>query len=325
KRLIAIYTPPEEVDKMGQDRALKEKEQSKKRREIEEEKQQALTTHQLISCTQFILEVDSILKVIRENGPKVHEFLESFLTTRDPSLSSQASKMLVNHGPTIFDAARRRQPEVANDWALLTVRQLIEQQSKFSPLTSGLVKIGVGRAQNSKYKNRELILATFFCMLTKSRSEHSTSMQTTMCMYLLACGASRSLFDILSHAGITLSYTQAILKDNINFAFKVEEQRHDSKDHFDNGTTATLVTLFGVDKNTPPLPLKPPRTNHIPILDFTAADLMPSPDKAARVQDGQLWHIKDMLYDAFPDLRKKFSHSIPPPPVVQQIPVHKTE
>ena len=31
-------------------------------------------------------------------------------------------------------------------------------------------------------------------------------------MYLLACGTSCSLFDVLNHAGITLLYTQAIGK-----------------------------------------------------------------------------------------------------------------
>jgi hypothetical protein len=96
--------------------------------------------------------------------------------------------------------------------------------------------------------------------------------QTSMGMYFLACGASRSLFDVLNHVGITLSYTQAISKlkrlseerltgmrkiakskafmliwDNLNIVFKVSEQRHDSKDHFDNGTTVTLVLLYGVE------------------------------------------------------------------------------
>ncbi|KAF9470478.1 hypothetical protein BDN70DRAFT_939674 [Pholiota conissans] len=166
-------------------------------------------------------------------------------------------------------------------------------------------------------------------MLTKSRNEHSTSMQTTMCMYLLACGTSRSLFDVLNHAGITLSYTQAILKlkqlgeERLAETRVIARFRHDSKDHFDNGTTATLVPIFKVDENTP-LALKPPRTNHIPILNFTAADLLPNPEEAARVQNGQLRHIKDILFDAFPNLRKRFAHSILPPPVDQQAPVHKT-
>ncbi|KAF9475260.1 hypothetical protein BDN70DRAFT_915054 [Pholiota conissans] len=362
KCLSAIYTPPEEVERMRKEHALKEKEHSKKQREIEEEKQQALHT------AGILFYVDSILKVICANGLKVHEFrvLEKFLTTRDPSLSSQASKMLINHGPAIFDAARCRQPEVANDWVLSTVRQLIEKQSevlaahlrprqgssvteilhKFSlreflleaeriapTVYQTLRQIGVGQnSENSKHKDRKLILATVLCMLTKSRNEHSTPMQTTMCMYLLACSTSRSLFDVLDHAE-HLAETRVIARfvdflliwDNINFAFNVVEQRHDSKDHFDNGTTATLVLLFKVVENAPPLALKPPRTNHIPILNFTAADLLPNPEEAARVQDGQLWHIKDILFDAFPNLRKRFAHSILPPPVGQQVPVHKTE
>ena len=33
-----------------------------------------------------------------------------------------------------------------------------------------------------------------------------------MGMYFLACGTSRSLFNVLNHAGIALSYTQAISK-----------------------------------------------------------------------------------------------------------------
>ena len=129
-------------------------------------------------------------------------------------------------------------------------------------------------------------------MLAKSRNEHATEFQMSMGMYFLACGTSRSMFNItfnvLNHAGITLSYPQAISKlkqlseeqltqtrniakteafmliwDNLNIAFKVSEQRHDSKDHFDNGTTATLVPLYGVKRGE--LPFKPKHTNRRPI------------------------------------------------------------
>ncbi|KAJ7850785.1 hypothetical protein B0H14DRAFT_2355557, partial [Mycena olivaceomarginata] len=36
--------------------------------------------------------------------------------------------------------------------------------------------------------------------------------QTTMAFYLLACGATRSQFEVLNHAGICLSYRSAIRK-----------------------------------------------------------------------------------------------------------------
>jgi hypothetical protein len=102
------------------------------------------------------------------------------------------------------------------------------------------------------------------------------------CACFLACGTSRSLFDVLNHAGILLSCTQAIAKlktlgleplektrkiahtrafmviwDNLNISFKVSEQSHDSEDHFDNGTTATLVPLYRVEFGGLPITLKP--------------------------------------------------------------------
>ena len=49
-------------------------------------------------------------------------------------------------------------------------------------------------------------------MLAKSQNEHATEYQTMMCMYSLASGTSCSLFNVLNHAGITLSYTQAVSK-----------------------------------------------------------------------------------------------------------------
>jgi hypothetical protein len=35
-----------------------------------------------------------------------------------------------------------------------------------------------------------------------------------------------------------------VIWDNLNIAFRVGEQRKASKDHFDNGTTATLIPLY---------------------------------------------------------------------------------
>jgi|SRR5882762_8557390 len=99
-------------------------------------------------------------------------------------------------------------------------------------------------------------------MLVQTCNEHLSEFQTTMCIYLLACGASRTQFDVLNHAGFMLSYTAAICKikdlgqeklleivglvsqwafliiwDNLNIAFRVGEQRKASKDHSDNGDT----------------------------------------------------------------------------------------
>ena len=164
-------------------------------------------------------------------------------------------------------------------------------------------------------------------MLARSRNGHSTEFQTTTCIYLLACGASRSQFDVLNHAGFTLSYTSAIEKikqlgaerlhkiigiahsqafliiwDNLNIAFRVGEQRKASKDHFDNGTTATLIPLYGVEYGALRLDMKAKRDSRLPVLEFGPEDFLPSPEQVLQVESAELWHIEDILYDSFPNL-----------------------
>jgi hypothetical protein len=187
-------------------------------------------------------------------------------------------------------------------------------------------------------------------MLVQTRNVHSSEFQTTMCIYLLACGTSRTQFDVLNHAGFTLSYTAAIRKikalreerlqeiirlvgkqafmilwDNLNIAFQVGEQWKASKDHFDNGTTATLIPLFDVEFGGLPLELKPPRDSRKPIIDFNATDMLPNLQQVQEIEEAQLWHIKDILFDAFPALQKQFKDQIQPACDILPIPVHKTE
>jgi hypothetical protein len=194
------------------------------------------------------------------------------------------------------------------------------------------------------------VIATVICLLGQTHNQRSTVFQTTVCIYLLACGASRSQFDVLNHAGFSLSYSSAIKKikalgqerlqeivgiahtqafmiiwDNLNIAFRVGEQRHDSKDHFDNGTTATLVPLWNIKHGDLSLSLKPCRDSRLPILHFEPTDLVPTIQEIKDLEAAHLWHIEDILYNAFPELRKRFGSTIPPPPSSLSIPVHKTE
>ena len=73
------------------------------------------------------------------------------------------------------------------------------------------------------------------------------------------------------------------------------------------------------------IPLKPRRTHHIPILNYNVEDLVPSREEAEHVQAAQLWHIKDILYDANPALHVRLGTAITPVPSVLQIPIHKSK
>lgn len=187
-------------------------------------------------------------------------------------------------------------------------------------------------------------------MLAQSWNGHSNEFQTSTCIYLLACGASQSQFDVLNHAGFTLSYMLAISKlkqlgvkklqkivriahskafmiiwDNLNIAFRVGEQRQASKDHFNNGTTATLIPLYGVKFGELSLDLEPKHNNQHPVLEFDSKDMLLTLEDACCLEEAQLWHIEDLLYESFPELCQQFKNNIPGPPVVNLILVHKTK
>jgi hypothetical protein len=105
-------------------------------------------------------------------------------------------------------------------------------------------------------------------MLSIMHSENTSNLQLVLGIFLLALGAQKHMIEVLTHAGFSLSYsvitkiketlhdgtTQSvcivhekmcmIVSDNIKIAFQVTQQCVESTDHFDNGTTATLIPLF---------------------------------------------------------------------------------
>jgi len=55
----------------------------------------------------------------------LHNFQLAMLTTRDANRSSQITQMLQHHGKSLFDGMAKRAPEIAHDWMLSSVRQLV--------------------------------------------------------------------------------------------------------------------------------------------------------------------------------------------------------
>jgi len=188
-------------------------------------------------------------------------------------------------------------------------------------------------------------------MIAQTRNEKASEFQLVTCIYLLACGASRSLFDVLNHAGFSLSYSSAMGKvkelgqeklrkmqelvrtrnvmviwDNINIAFRVNEQRQASKDHFDNGTTGTMVTTYDVPFGSIPLSVLPPRKKRRIIHNFKPeSDLLPSVKEITELERCFEWHIENIFLNAYPEVRRCFEKVDLSPPNIIPIPVHKTE
>ncbi|KAJ7669167.1 hypothetical protein B0H14DRAFT_3692675 [Mycena olivaceomarginata] len=265
-------------------------------------------------------------------------------------------------GTELLELIRARQPELVSqvDQQGSGARTLKEEGAKLAQLLRPPQGQGVSTTLESfRWNASSLMLsisrqlfASFFARwrgrkLTENsgkekrrdvdltRNEKSSEYQTTMSFYLLACGATRSQFEVLNHAGICLSYRSTLRKvkdlgqerlaarmfmliwDNLNFAFRVGQQRLGSNDHFDNGTTATLIVLSGFAVGDLPLEILPPRKTRLPVLEFTADDLLPSLEDVQQLETLHRWHIEDILR-AFPD-------SISEPPSILLIPVHTTE
>ena len=61
--------------------------------------------------------------------PTLFSFINAFLETKDPILSSQVSRMIGIHGPSLLAGFEIRQPEIMHDWAISTHRKLVDLES----------------------------------------------------------------------------------------------------------------------------------------------------------------------------------------------------
>lgn len=183
----------------------------------------------------------------------------------------------------------------------------------------------------------------------QASSERNNEFQTLMGLYLLACGTPRRQFDVLAHAGLTVSYSTAlthlkqlseegmkqvvsivhaeacaIVWDNLNIAFCFGQQQLNARDSFQNGTAATLIPLYGIAWGSLPLSLLPPRQNRRLLLDIKPHLTLPTPIEITQLRQNLLWHIRSTLLDHSPTLKAKFATALGPPPTVHKIELHTT-
>ncbi|KAK7035526.1 hypothetical protein VNI00_011819 [Paramarasmius palmivorus] len=184
----------------------------------------------------------------------------------------------------------------------------------------------VTELEEDSRRNKELVLTTICVMISLVRSQKANNFQVVMGLFLLGSGASKREIDVFAHAGLSVSYPTvmnhikrvskenidvlvgairsfmcALVWDNINFAFCVNSQQLNSKDHFDSGTAATLVvqwdpfTRQNATHGTLPLLMKESReTTHTPIKDLSSL-LLPSAEDTVALQQCLIWQMKQCL------------------------------
>ena len=117
-RQIVAEDPPNNTG-IVQDSAAAESRREQEKRSLEDEENKGQ------DC------LNQALKLVEGVGyPTLYTFLQALLTTKDQHRSSQVSHMLSQHGNSLLDSIHRRRPEVANDWAVSTVRQLIAAEGE---------------------------------------------------------------------------------------------------------------------------------------------------------------------------------------------------
>ncbi|KAJ7123895.1 hypothetical protein C8R43DRAFT_899453 [Mycena crocata] len=201
---------------------------------------------------------------------------------------------------------------------------------------------------------RPQVFTSVCAMLSVSRSQKANNYQVVIGLFLLASGAAKREIEVLAHAGLSTSYNtikdhihklsaeaterfQKLIKtkmcfivwDNLNIAFRVESQRLNSANHFDNGTTATAIPVYNPDTggDTPlgtlPLHLKPPRTTTFPILDWNCTDVLPSPISLEELTRCCLWQVKRLALQHIGNL-EHLKAAFAECPEVDPIAVHLT-
>ncbi|KAJ7675769.1 hypothetical protein DFH06DRAFT_667960 [Mycena polygramma] len=326
--------------------------------------------------------VQEALRALKKAGcQSTYQFFDDFFSSTDSEISKQASRLMHDHGTDLLDLLHAKRPAIVERWALKvslpviaaeganlvaalspdptktftsrletwSLEKMLAEATIAAPNLCELLML-MGMTSDVGREDNKLVLVTVLSMLAQAQNERSNEFQATMGTYFLACSTPRRQFDVLAHAGLTVSYTTAITNlkglsaegllrlrrmvqekacmivwDNLNIAFKVGEQRHNSKDTFENGTTATLIVLYGVLRGELELELLEPRNSRKPVLSFEPMDTLPNVEQIIQTRRSALWHVRRTFLERYPALAAKFKDELGDIPVIQAIPLHKSE
>ncbi|KAJ7022234.1 hypothetical protein C8F04DRAFT_971719, partial [Mycena alexandri] len=200
------------------------------------------------------------------------------------------------------------------------------------------------------------VFTTICALISVMRSQKANNFQLVIGLFLLGSGASKREIEVLAHAGLSISYStitehvkslsqegveeiQELVKstmcqivwDNLNIAFRVAAERLKAKNHFDNGTTATVIPVFDQETGenakpgTLPFSMKPPRERTLPVLDWVAEDTLPSPQSAQELSASCMWQLKRLALEHIPGISAKLRAEFEECPEIFQIMLHITK
>ncbi|KAJ6608768.1 hypothetical protein B0H10DRAFT_1955192 [Mycena sp. CBHHK59/15] len=289
-----------------------------------------------------------------------YQFFEEFFGSTDRDISKHASRLMHDHGTDLLDLLHAKRPELVEKWALKISLLVIAAEGArlAAALRPDPEKSYTSRLETwslAEMLAEAMIAAPNLCELLMlmgmtsdvgrednklAQNERSNEFREIMGTYFLACSTPRRQFDVLAHAGLTVSYTKAIndlkglsaeglvrlrrmvqekacmiIWDNLNIAFKVAEQRHNSKDTFENGTTATLIVLYGVLRGELELEILEPRTT---IIDFEPMDTLPDVQHILQTRRANFTRM-------VPTIGAKFKDNLGDIPVIRANPLHQFE
>ncbi|KAF8157762.1 hypothetical protein K438DRAFT_2073769, partial [Mycena galopus ATCC 62051] len=205
-------------------------------------------------------------------------------------------------------------------------------------------------------RDKGLVFTTICALISIMRSQKANNFQLVIGLFLLGSGASKREMEVLAHAGLSISYTTItdhvkalskegmgrirelvkesmcqIVWDNLNIAFRVAAERLKAKNHFDNGTTATVIPVFdpatggNTVHGTLPFSMKPPREHTLPVLDWTAEDTLPSRQNADELSRCCFWQLKCLALEHIPGITVELKKLLGACPEIYQIPLHQTK
>ncbi|KAJ7820388.1 hypothetical protein B0H14DRAFT_3089251 [Mycena olivaceomarginata] len=274
-------------------------------------------------------------------------------SAKEDYISTELAEIYQREGRAIQDVLTRNSTTTLAVGLGRPLRCCGEHWWSFRSLTKIRLRREPVRLENTK---ASYVFTTICTLISLMRSQKANNFQLVIGLFLLGSGASKREIEVLAHAGLSISYSTItehvkglskegmvrirelvkecmcqIVWDNLNIAFRVAAEHLKAKNHFDSGTTATVILVFdpatggNARHGTLPFSMKPPRERTLPVLDWTAEDTLPSPQSVEELSRCCFWQLKRLALEHIPGISDNLKKALEECPEIYQIPLPKTE